>query len=600
MSVDERIDGLRQWMKTQQIDAVYLGTTDPHQGEEVAPHWCAAQWLSGFTGTSCFCAVTRTEAAFWTDGRYTAQMEKEVDGSIFQRMNTSLPDTPGWMDWVVQNTKTGAVIAMDGEVLSIADFRKCDAFFRSNGRSICFEKDFLSGLWSDRIPIPNALIWELDTCYAGEDRISKISRVRKTMTSKGADCYLGCCLDDIAWLTNLRGGDHPLYPIFHGYTLFTPDKVFLFVDEGKISPKLQEILLADGIEVRSRNEVFQLVSSLPEHGTILVDPYKTSVQLYSSIPETVRKIEGLDIVTDLKSRKNPIEQENTRLSNTKECIAVLRFVRSIYAMMEKGPVTEWDLVQTLERCRRLDPEYLEPANLAIIAYGENAALPHYRPRKEAHSVLQPEGMLLFDICAHYLTGTTDLTRVIPLGPCTEEMKTDYTLTLKAHIALATQRFPYGITGNVLDGVSKSVLWNEYRHFGHGTGHGMGYMLYVHEGPGKIITEYASCFPYAREVALDAGMMFSNEPGVYKPGRHGVRLENDLFVQEDTANEFGRFLQFETLTFFPFERSLILTDLLSEKERNWIDSYHAETFQKLSPYLAPDEVKWLREATLPLA
>lgn len=599
MSGKEHVSALRELMRREHVDAVYIGTADPHQSEGVAAHWRAMQWFTGFTGTTGCCVVTLDKAAFWSDGRYAAQMERELDKSIFEFLNTSAQGTPGWMEWLVKNAAAGNVLAMDGEVLSIAEFRKCRKFLQQHDIRIRHEINLPGELWTDRPAIPNAPVWELELSFAGESRKEKISRVRAAIHSMDADCYLGCCLDDAAWLMNLRGGDHPIYPIFHGYVLVTPEQVCLCVDKEKLDTVTLRHLEEDGIHIFERNEAAALISRLPSGSRILMDPYKTSLKLYASVPDDVHIIEKMDIITHLKSRKNPTEQENIRKSNIKESTAIVRFIRHIYDRLEKGPVTEYDLVRDLEIFRRMDPDYLMPANLAIIAYGPNAALPHYRPTEEVHSEVKKEGMLLFDICAHYKTGTTDITRVIPTGPCTDEMRTDYTLTLKSNIALAAQHFVYGMTGDVLDGVSKSVQWNHARHFGHGTGHGMGYLLYVHEGPGKIITEFAPPFPYAKQVPLDTGMLFSNEPGVYKPGRHGVRLENNLLVQEDCVNEFGRFLKFETVTFCPFERSLILTGLLTEEEKTWLNHYHEETYKKLSPYLNKEEQAWLREKTLPL-
>lgn len=599
MTNKEHVSALRELMKEEHVDAVYIGTADPHQSEGVATHWRAMQWFSGFTGTAGCCVVTLTKAAFWSDGRYAAQMERELDQDIFELLNTSQQGTPNWMEWLVENVDSGFTLAMDGEVLSIADYRKCRDFLSRYSGQIRYDRNYPGELWHDRPPIPDAPVWELALSYAGESRPEKISRVRAEMLNRGADCYLGCCVDDIAWLSNLRGGDHPIYPIFHGYFLITPQSACLCMDEEKLDAVTRSHLEEDGITIFPRNDVSRLLSQLPSGSRILTDPYKTSLKLYSSIPEAVQIIEQMDLATYLKSRKNPVEQENIRASNIKESVAIIRFIRHIYDRLETGPVTEYDLVTDLETFRRMDPDYLMPANLAIIAYGPNAALPHYRPSKEIHSTIEKKGMLLFDLCAHYKTGTTDITRVIPVGPCTKEMKTDYTLTLKSNIALASQHFIYGTTGDVLDGIAKSVHWNHARHYGHGTGHGMGYLLYVHEGPGKIITEFAPPFPYAKQVPLDTGMLFSDEPGVYKPGRHGVRLENDLLVQEDCTNEFGRFLKFETVTFCPFESSLILPELLTKEELDWINNYHEQTYAKLSPYLNGEEQAWLKEKTAPI-
>lgn len=596
MAGKEHVSALRDIMRQSGVDAVYIGTADPHQSEGVATHWRVMQWFTGFTGTTGCCVVTLEKAAFWSDGRYAAQMERELEMDVFELYNTSEPGTPNWMEWVKENLNSGGVLAVDGEVLSIADFRKYQDVFLNSQILIQHERNYPGELWSDRPAIPDAPIWELEAAYAGDSRTKKITQVRSAMQKAGADCYLGCCLDDIAWLTNLRGGDHPLYPIFHGYLVITPEKVCFCVDEKKLNDTVRNHLEEDGISIFPRDNAPKLLSALSTGSTILTDPYKTSLKLYSSIPKDVHILEQMDVITSLKCCKNPVEQENIRISNTKESVAIIRFIRHIYNRLEAGSVSEYDLVHDLEIFRKMDSDYLMPANLAIIAYGQNAALPHYRPTEEVHSQVGKEGMLLFDICAHYKTGTTDITRVIPVGPCTEEMRTDYTLALKSHIALATQHFVYGMTGDVLDGISKSVQWNHSRHFGHGTGHGMGYLLYVHEGPGKIITEFAAPFPYAKQVPLEAGMLFSDEPGVYKPGRHGVRLENDLLVQEDCVNEFGRFMKFETVTFCPFEPELILTDLLNEEEKNWLNHYHGQTYEKLAPYLNREERSWLKEKT----
>lgn len=599
MTKKELLTALRALMNEHNVDAVYITGCDPHGSDGVAAYWRIMQWFSGFTGTTGCCVVTADKAAFWSDGRYIAQMERELDQDVFVLMNTSEPTTPSWTDWVHENVAEGGMLAMDGEVLSYADFKNLEATFAQFGITIRHDLNLPGELWTDRPAIPDAKIWELDVKYAGKSRKEKLAQVRTEMAKKGATHYLGCSLDDMAWLTNMRGGDHPIYPIFHGYVVITPETAYVCVDTEKIPTELQDKLTDDGFTLCSRNSAPELLAAIPAGSKILVDPYKATLQLYAAIPEQVQKIEQVDLVAFIKNHKNPIEQENIRKANVKECVAIVRYIRHIYDRLEKGPVTEMDLVHDLEIFRRIDPEYVQPANLGIIAYGENAALPHYRPTEEVFSTLKKEGMLLFDICAHYLNGTTDITRVIPVGPCTDEMREDYTLVLKSNITLATQVFVYGMTGDILDGISKQVQWNHHRHFGHGTGHGMGYLLYVHEGPRKIITEYAPLFPYGKKVPLDVGCLFSDEPGVYKPGRHGVRLENNLLVQEECVNEFGRFLNFETVTFCPFERSLIVKEMLTPFELEWLNNYHEETYQKLSPHLNEEEKAWLREATLPL-
>lgn len=597
--MNEKVRALRNKMRQARVAAVFIGTSDPHQSDGVAEHWCVMQWFSGFTGTTGCCVVTLENAAFWSDGRYAAQMEREVDRDIFELYNTSVQGTCDWKEWVLAHLESGEVLAVDGEVMSVADFRVYESVFGARNIRIVHDRNFPGELWKERPPVPNASLWELGEEYAGKSRREKIACIRDVLCQKNAEGYWGCSLDDIAWLTNLRGADHPIYPIFHGYLLITEKNVFLCVGEERVTDEIKRRLSEDGITVCPLDAGAELLRKL-EAGTIVcMDPHKTCLKHWAEVPDTVHILEGPDIVTSVKCRKNETEQENIRKSNVKESVAVVRFIRHVNERIQKEPVTEYELAEELELFRRMDADYIMPANLTIIAYGENAALPHYRPTKEVHSVIEKKGMLLFDICAHYKTGTTDLTRVIPVGECTEEMREDYTLVLKSHIRLAAQSFVYGITGDILDGIAKSVQWNNHRHFGHGTGHGMGYLTYVHEGPGKIITEYAPLFPYAKKFPLDAGMLFSDEPGVYKPGRYGIRLENDLLVQEDCVNEFGRFMRFETVTFCPFERELIQAELLEEEEVNWVNDYHQKTYEKLSPYLNEEEENWLREKTRPL-
>lgn len=599
MTAEKHIQELRERMAGENIQAVYISATDPHQTDVVADHWKMMQWFTNFTGNAGYAVVTMNEAAFWTDGRYVEQMQRELSKDTFIMYNTSEPGTPDWKAWTAGRIPAGSEIALDGEVMAMADYRNCLAVFSEKNIRIVHDRNLPGEIWTDRPAIKSDTIWEMDLSLAGESRSNKIARVREQMASEGADVYLGCCMDDVAWITNLRGHEHPLYPLFHSYMLITQDNFSLFADSEGMSQKIIDHLAEDGITIRPRDEITEALAGIDAGKVVLVDPYKTTIRLYASIAEGAVIRDQMDIITFIKSHKNAVEQENIRRSNIKECIAIVRFIRDVYARMAKGPVREYELVGALEGFREMDPDYLMPANVHIIAYGSNAAIVHYRPKPGKDTELKKEGILLFDVCAHYRTGTTDLTRVIPLGPVTDEMKEDYTMALKAHIALATQHFVYGMTGDVLDGVSKSVLWNSSRHFGHGTGHGIGYVLSLHEGPEKIITEYAPPFPYARNIALGEGMLVSDEPGVYRSGSHGIRLENDLLVQYDCENEFGKFLKFETVTFCPFETSLIVRDLMTDKEISWLNTYHALTYNKLSPYLTEEEDEWLRAMTQPM-
>lgn len=410
---------------------------------------------------------------------------------------------------------------------------------------------------------------------------------------------LVCGLDDVAWLTNLRGNDNPLYPFFHAYVYISQNEAHLCTDLFKISAAVSQKLQNEGWTLHEYKDVLGLVKSIKAPAVVYVDPTKTPFKLFEAIPQDVSVKTGLDLVTSLKAQKTKGEQENIRRANVFEAVAVIRLMRWIEENVASGQLDEYAVGQKLNELRKQNSLYLQPANLAIVGYGENAALPHYRPSETISSTIKPEGFLLFDVCAQYLCGTTDLTRTVAVGALTDEMKHDYTLTLKAHLTLARQKFPYGTTGNLLDAITKANHWNHLMNFSHGTGHSMGYILNVHEGPAKIITEFAPLFPYARGVALEEGMLFSDEPGLYKPGRHGIRIENALLVQKGIKNEFGQFMEFETVTFLPYERKAIVLSELTESEIDWINQYHATVYVKLAHHLNEEEKAWLKEKTLPL-
>ncbi|MEL7567693.1 MAG: M24 family metallopeptidase [Dehalobacterium sp.] len=596
MKFQEKLVSLRKLMQQDNIDAVRIGTTDPHQSESVAAHWKAVQWFTDFTGSVGICVVTAKDAAFWTDSRYTSQAERELQGKPMELFTVAIPGVPTWQEWLMDHVEKGATLALDGEVLSLADYRSSSELLALKDIKVSYTKNYVGMIWDDRPAIPKDPIFEHDVVYAGQNRQQKIEAVRAKMAEKGVDTYLACSLDDIAWVTNLRGHDNPLYPFFHGYLLFTKERMTLCTDLNKFSPELANKVKADGFTLRPSNDIFNLVKELDANSMIYIDPFKTPLLLRKSFPSSVHVVEGMDFLAYMKSRKNDVEQENVRISNIKESVALCRYIMFIKNTVDKREITEYELGQAVETFRRMDPLYLQPGNLPIIASGKNAALPHYRPSITNTCKVAPEGFVLFDLCAQYYTGTTDITRTVQVGPLSEEMRKDYTLTLKSLIALSTQIFPFGITGPVLDGVSKAIQWNNYMHYGHGTGHGIGFLLNVHEGPCKIITEYSVMFPYGMTEPLNTGMLFSNEPGVYKPGRHGVRLENAILVQEAVTNEFARFLKFETVTFCPFERDAIVVSMLNSQELKWLNNYHAMTYEKLSPYLNEEECKWLKERT----
>ncbi len=602
MNLADKLALLRLQMEIHNIDIVYTGSSDPHQSESVSSHWKAVQWLTGYTGSVGICVVTMKEAAFWTDGRYTTQAKREVDENYITVYTMATIGVPEWDEWLLFHSDANAVLSIDGSVISTADYREFQEKLAQKHIQISLNYDLIGEIWEDRPDIPSDPLFELPLSYAGLSRPNKLKKLRDYMAKNfpEADYYLAACLDDIAWLTNMRGHDNPLYPFFHAYILISKTKALLCTSLKKIPDSLQRSLQEDGYELAEYDEIVQLLSGLKENTAIYLDPFKIPYLLYRSLPCSVTIKEGIDCINYLKSRKSSAEQQNIRTANIHECVAVARLMKYIDDNAGKVPMNEYQIGRKLEEFRKISGLYLQPANIPIVGFGENAALPHYRPAKDTSRPIRAEGFLLFDVCAQYLCGTTDLTRTVAVGHLTQEMKEDYTLTLKSHVALARQKFPYGTTGNILDGIIKGIHWNSLIKYNTGTGHGIGYVSNVHEGPCKIMMDYTSMFPYALDVPLDTGMLFSDEPGVYKPGRYGIRIENSILVQEETVNEFGRFLGFETVTFLPYEKKAILVSRLTNEEIEWIDSYHEAVLKKLSPFLAPKEIEWLSDKTLPLS
>lgn len=599
METREKLAVLRANMKEAGVSALYVGTTDPHHTESVAAHWKAVQWLTGFTGSMGYALITEDEAEFWTDGRYKMLALRQIEPGTFHVNSISDAGTPDWDAWLMTRLGRDATLAVDGEVTSEAMLRIFRKKLPVKGLRIVCERNFVAEIWSDRPAIPSDPVWQMPMRYAVQSRREKLAALRDALAGfgEGASTLL-CGLDDIAWLTNLRGNDNPLYPFFHAYAWVDASRAHLCTDLTKLSETIRKELADDGWSLHEYDAVYEIVKSIASP-VLYVDPFKTPFKLYEAVSEEVLVRDGPDLVMTIKARKSVGEQENIRQANLHECVAVVRLMRWIEDNVGKGELDEFGVGTKLEEFRRLSPLYLQPANIPIVGYGENAALPHYRPSKTITARIAPVGFLLFDVCAQYVCGTTDLTRTVAVGELTDEMKLDYTITLKAHVALARQKFPEGTTGNLLDAVVKAGHWNRRMTFGHGTGHGMGYVLNIHEGPAKIITEYAQLFPYARQTPLEPGMLFSNEPGVYKPGRYGVRIENSVFVQEDEKTEFGQFLRFETITFLPYERRAIVREELGEQEVAWINAYHRQVCEKLSPLLTEDEAAWLREKTAPI-
>jgi Xaa-Pro aminopeptidase len=488
--------------------------------------------------------------------------------------------------------KPGSRIGFDGRIISIAGFRKLEQ--KLKGKDIAFINDFdpVSEIWTDRPAMPSAPAWDHPAEYSGKDRAEKIAMVREEMRKKGADLHLLTSVDDIMWLLNIRGGDYAYSPLCISFAIVGRLQILLFVDEKKIPRDLSSAFDKIGIVILPYEEAAGMISAITESSSILITPSSTSVTLFNSIPENIRIIEDTSIPSRLKARKNRTEIKNISETMIKEGVVLTRFFRGIENNRGYVPMTEHSLVVRIQELRSRQEGYLGPSFASIVAYNEHAALPHYSVTTESDATLGDNGILLVDTGGQYKGGTTDITRTISLGNPTETQKKDFTLVLKGHIAMALAKFPLGTKGYQVDMLARKALWESGCDYGHGTGHGVGYCLNVHEGPQTLS-------PADNKTILEPGMLTSNEPALYREGEYGIRTESLVICYEDEETEFGKFLRFDTVSLCYIDKSLIDRSLLGEDEIRWINSYHSEVFGRLSPHLSEEERSWLREKTEPL-
>ncbi len=587
IEIKERIEKLRSLMKERDIYAYIVPSSDPHQSEYVAEHYAARAFITGFTGSAGTAVITLDKAGLWTDGRYFIQAENELKGTGITLFKMGEKGVKTIEEFLKENLPDGAKIGFDGQVISEKYFRNMKNLLKEKNFSYQINEDLIDKIWDKRPKKPQTEVILHDIKYAGKSREEKISEVVKKMKDLGANYYIISSLDDIAWLLNIRGRDIECNPLTISYAFISEKKCYLFIDECKINSKVREELERSKVFIKPYESIVNFLENLDE-GTILLDPSKTNTLIYSSIK--LKIIEKTDITTMLKAVKNDVEIENLRKAMIRDGVAMVKFLNWIKKNVSSGKITEIDAADKLEEIRKQGDNFYDLSFETISAYKANASMPHYHATKENQSLIKPEGFYLVDSGAQYLDGTTDITRTIVVGELTEEEKIDYTLVLKGMIDLSKQRFLYGATGSNLDIVARMPLWNAGMDFKHGTGHGIGFFLNVHEGPHRI-----SMAPST--VKLEKGMIVSNEPGVYKENKHGIRIENLVVVQEDEKTYYGgQFMKFETLTLCPIDTDAIVLDLLNDEERLWLNNYHKMVFEKLSPYLETEELEYLKQAT----
>lgn len=586
-TINNRIAALRAHIAQEQIQAFIIPSTDPHLSEYVAPHWQSREWISGFTGSAGTVVVTAKDAGLWTDSRYFLQAARQLEGTCITLYKEMLPETPNIPEFLSAHLQEGDCVGIDGKMFSAEEVEHLQKELKKSGICIKSIADPMQLLWTDRPAMPLAPAFVYDTKYAGMSFTEKLPAVRQAMEAAGADSLLLSALDEIAWLLNIRGNDVHCNPVVVSYLLIEKDKVNYFVQPQKVTPELAEYFSANGISVHPYEEIGHYLNSFNAH-SILMNPAKTNYAIYSAIRPGCLIINGASPVALLKAIRNKLEIAGIHAAMQRDGVALVKFLKWLDEAVPAGKETEISVDKKLHTFRAAQPLYMGESFDTIAGYKEHGAIVHYEATPETDVTLKPEGFLLLDSGAQYLDGTTDITRTIALGPLTEEEKTDYTLILKGHIALAMAVFPEGTRGAQLDVLARMPIWKERMNYLHGTGHGVGHFLNVHEGPQSIRMN-------ENPVALQPGMVTSNEPGVYKAGSHGIRTENLVLTVPAGEGMFGKYLKFETLTLCPICRKGIIKELLTAEEIGWLNDYHRTVYEKLSPDLNNDEREWLKEA-----
>jgi Xaa-Pro aminopeptidase len=588
----EKLFRLRDSMKQRHIDACIIPNTDPNLGEYIPHHWRIVEWLTGFTGSAANIIVTKSFAGMWTDSRYFIQAEKQLNGSGFRLMKVNVPPDPSLSDWLLFNIKKGKRIAVDGRLISTSSLKHLKEALRRKAVIFDIEADLISDLWENRPPMPDSIAFDHTVDFAGKERAMKITDVREQMKLKDVNYHLLTSVDDIMWLLNIRANDVPYSPLLISFAVLKEDQVLLFTDEKKIPPKLASEFDRLGIVILPYEEVNGVLSAIPSGSSILLTPKTTSASLFYSIDEEVHIIEDASIPTRLKAIKNSTETGNIRNVMIKDGVALTRFFFWLEKNIGKIRITELSSAQKILEFRLQQANCTGPSFSTITAFNEHGALPHYSPDKESDTEIKPDGIFLVDSGGQYLDGTTDITRTIALGQPSARQKADFTLALKGTIGIAMAKFPAGTRGYQIDVLARRALWENGMNYGHGTGHGVGFFLNVHEGPQSIGTSSAG----DHDTHLEPGMLLSDEPAIYREGSYGFRTENLVLVVEAEKSEYGQFLKFETLSLCYIDKTLIDKSILEQDEIIWLNSYHSMVYDKISAFLSSDEREWLEEKT----
>ncbi|CEN81048.1 aminopeptidase P family protein [Paraclostridium sordellii] len=592
--IKERLAKLREYMSEKNIDAYIIPSSDNHQSEYVGDHFKCREFISGFTGSAGTVVVTMEEAGLWTDGRYFIQAEKELEGSTIKLFKMGEEGVPTTEEYLYESLKEGKSLGFDGRVICAKEGINLEKKLAKKNIKIVYDYDLVGMIWNDRPDLSTAKAFLLDVKYAGETFSSKLNRVRESMKEKNANVHVITTLDDIAWLFNIRGGDVKFNPVVLSYALITLDKVYLFVDKSKLNEEILNELSKENVEIKPYNDIYEFIKTLDKNDKILLDSTKINYAILNNIPSEVEKVDEFNPTMFMKAQKNPIELENIRNSHVKDGVAFTKFMYWLKNNVGKIEISELSASKKLEDLRREQEGFIEPSFGTIAGYRDHAAMMHYSATKESDAKLEASDLFLIDSGGQYFDGTTDITRTIALGKINDELKKHFTAVARGMINLSMAKFLYGVRGYNLDILARRPMWNMGIDYKCGTGHGIGFLLNVHEAPNgfrwRIIPDRFD------SAVLEEGMVTTNEPGIYVEGSHGIRTENELVVRKAEKNEYGQFMEFEVVTLAPIDLDAIDPEEMNKEEKAYLNWYHELVYNKVSPFLTEDEKAWLKEYT----
>ena len=592
MTVPERLSALRKCMEEKNIDVYVVPTADFHQSEYVGEHFKARKFITGFSGSAGTAVITKTEARLWTDGRYFIQAAAQLEGTTVELMKMGEPDVPELNAYIEEVLKEGETLGFDGRVVSVGEGEGYAAIARKKNAKVNYQVDLIDEIWEDRPVLSEEPAFDLDVKYAGENVASKLARIREEMKEAGTNVHVVSTIDDICWTLNIRGNDIDFFPLVLSYGIITMDSFELYIDERKLDDKLKAKLAKDGVNLHPYNDIYEDVKKFGSDVVAMIDPGKLNYALFNNIPENVKTVKKRNPAILMKAIKNPVEIENIRKAQIKDSVAHVRFMKWLKENVGKMKITEMSASDKLDEFRAEMGNFIRPSFEPISSFGEHGAIVHYTSSPETDVELKEGQLFLTDTGSGFYEGSTDVTRTYALGEVPQIMKDHFTLVAISNLQLGSAKFLEGSTGMILDILARKPFWDRDLNFNHGTGHGVGYLLNIHEGPAGFRWKYRK----GETEVLQEGMVITDEPGIYIEGSHGIRLENELLTCKGTLNEYGQFMYFEAITLIPMDLDAINPDIMTQEDKKLLNDYHAKVYEVIAPYLNEEEQEWLKKYT----